>query len=245
MSTSILPKHIAIIMDGNGRWAKKRLLPRVAGHKAGVDTVDRIVEACVEKNIGALTLYAFSNENWLRPAQEVSYLMQLFLTSLEHYAKKIHKKNVQLRIIGDRSRFDEKLRATMGRIEQLTAENTGLKLIIAVNYGGQWDISEAMRQLAREIEAGKLTSQDISPELIKTKLSLADVPDPDLFIRTSGEQRISNFLIWQLSYSELYFTDVFWPDFDIAEFEKALSFYANRERRFGMTSEQIRANNHA
>ena len=245
MTTAILPKHVAIIMDGNGRWAKKRLLPRVAGHKAGVDSVDRIVEACVEKNISVLTLFAFSSENWQRPAQEVTFLMQLFLSSLEHYAKKIHKKNVQLRIVGDRSRFDEKLRATMTRIEQLTGQNTGLKLVIAVNYGGQWDICEAMRQLASEIEQGKLTSRDITPELIESKLALADLPHPDLFIRTSGEQRISNFLIWQLSYSELYFTDVFWPDFSVKEFEKALDFFANRERRFGLTSEQLKVDDHA
>lgn len=245
MSESILPRHIAIIMDGNGRWAKKRLLPRVAGHKAGVDSVRKTIKACVEKKIEVLTLFAFSSENWRRPDAEVSYLMDLFLSALEREVKKLHEQNIQLRIIGDRSRFDEKLRQCMGKAEQLTAQNTGLKLIIAANYGGQWDICAAMRQLAVEIEQGKLTSQQIAPELIQAKLSLADLPDPDLFIRTSGEQRISNFLIWQLSYSELYFTDVHWPDFDADELEKALLFYANRERRFGFTSEQIRANQYA
>lgn len=245
MSSSTLPRHIAIIMDGNGRWAKKRLLPRVAGHKAGVDAVRKTIKACAEKRIEVLTLFAFSSENWRRPEQEVTYLMDLFLNALEREAKKLHEQNIQLRIIGDRSRFDEKLRHYMNSAEQLTAQNTGLKLVIAANYGGQWDISEAMRCLAVEIEQGKLTSQQITPELIQTKLSLADLPDPDLFIRTSGEQRISNFLIWQLSYSELYFTDIHWPDFDADELEKALSFYAARERRFGCTSEQIRANHDA
>ncbi len=239
MSTVVLPKHIAVIMDGNGRWAKKRLLPRIAGHKAGVDAVRELIKACVQKGIAALTLFAFSSENWRRPAQEVNFLMDLFFSSLEKEAKKLQEQNIQLRIIGDRSPFSEKLKKQIERVEQLTEVNTGLKLILAVNYGGQWDISEAMKRLAVDIEQGKLTSQAISPEILATYLSLADLPDPDLFIRTSGERRISNFLIWQLAYAELYFTDVFWPDFDEIEFEKALTFYASRERRFGLTSEQL------
>jgi undecaprenyl diphosphate synthase len=245
MSLATLPRHIAIIMDGNGRWAKQRLLPRVAGHKAGVDTVREITKACAEKKIEVLTLFAFSSENWQRPKQEVNYLMELFLSALEREAKKMHEQNIQLRIIGDRSRFDAKLCSYMDNAEQLTVNNTGLKLVIAANYGGQWDISEAMRQLAVEIEQGRLTSNQIVPELIQSKIALSDLPLPDLFIRTSGEQRISNFLLWQLAYTELYFADVHWPDFTSKELEKALAFYANRERRFGYTSEQIRAGHHA
>jgi undecaprenyl diphosphate synthase len=226
-------------MDGNGRWAKKRFLPRVAGHKAGVDAVRATVKWCAEKKIEVLTLFAFSSENWQRPAQEVSYLMELFIAALESEAKKLHKQNIQLRIIGDRSRFAEKLQQQMQSAEALTASNTGLKLVIAANYGGQWDITEACRQLARDIEQGKLTSQAISAELIETKLTTANLPHPDLFIRTSGEQRISNFMMWQLAYAELYFTDVSWPDFNAQELEKALAFFRTRERRFGRTSEQL------
>jgi undecaprenyl diphosphate synthase len=245
MSSTTLPRHIAIIMDGNGRWAKRRLLPRIAGHKSGVDVVRQIVKACVERKIEVLTLFAFSSENWRRPESEVSYLMELFISALEREAKKLHEQNIQLRIIGDRSRFDEKLQRAMRNAEQLTNNNTGLKLVVAANYGGQWDISAAMRQLAAEIEQGHLTSKDITPELIESKISLADLPAPDLLIRTGGEQRISNFLLWQLAYTELYFAEVYWPDFTAEELDKALEFYTNRERRFGCTSEQLRANNHA
>lgn len=241
----MLPRHIAIIMDGNGRWAERRHLPRVAGHKAGVDAVRESVKWCIEKKIEVLTLFAFSSENWRRPAQEVSYLMELFIVALENEAKKLHKQNVQLRIIGDRTRFAEKLQQQMIFAENLTAANTGLKLVIAANYGGQWDITEAVRRLAIEIEQGRISSHDISSALIQSKLSLADLPDPDLFIRTSGEQRISNFMIWQSAYAELYFTDVLWPDFKAQELEKALAFFISRERRFGCTSEQLKAIDHA
>jgi undecaprenyl diphosphate synthase len=239
-----LPRHIAIIMDGNGRWAKQRHLPRIAGHKAGVDAVRATVKWCAEKKIEVLSLFAFSSENWRRPIDEVSHLMDLFMMALQREAKKLHKQNIQLRIIGDRSRFSEKLRAQMREVEALTADNTGLKLLIAANYGGQWDITEAMRQLAVDVAAGTLKSADISAELIHSKLSTAGLPDPDLFIRTSGEQRISNFLMWQLSYAELYFTDVLWPDFNADELEKALAYFTGRERRFGHISEQLRANQH-
>lgn len=245
MNNPILPKHIAIIMDGNGRWAKQRLLPRIAGHKAGVESVREIVKKCIEKKIEVLSLFAFSSENWQRPAQEVNYLMSLFFTALEHEAKKLHKQNVQLRIVGDRERFETKLREQIQKAEQLTANNTGLKLVIAANYGGRWDVMNALKKIALEIEQGILTHQQISSELIQSKLELADLPEPDLFIRTSGEQRISNFMLWQLAYTELYFTDVLWPDFNAAELEKAIAFFENRERRFGCTSEQIRAENHA
>lgn len=240
MNTQKLPQHIAIIMDGNGRWAKKRLMPRAAGHKAGVETVRRVVECCVQKGIQVLSLFAFSSENWRRPEQEVSYLMSLFLTSLQREVKKLHKQNIQVRFIGDRSRFNEKLLEQMQKSEELTANNTGLKMLIATNYGGQWDITDACRKIAVEIEQGEITSQDVTPALIQSKLSFADLPDPDLFIRTSGEYRISNFMLWQLAYAELYFTDVLWPDFNAEEFEKALNYFAARERRFGFTGEQIK-----
>ncbi|MDR3477801.1 MAG: isoprenyl transferase [Gammaproteobacteria bacterium] len=245
MSTSTLPRHIAIVMDGNGRWAKHRHLPRIAGHKAGVKAVRETVKFCVEHHIEVLTLFAFSSENWRRPAVEVNHLMELFIMALEREATKLHKQNIQLRIIGDRARFDEKLQKQMANAENLTANNTGLKLLIAANYGGQWDITEACRRLAIDVQQGKLAPEDISAELIEANLVTADLPLPDLFIRTSGEQRISNFLIWQLSYAELYFTDAHWPDFDASELKKAVAFFANRERRFGHISEQLRAENHA
>jgi undecaprenyl diphosphate synthase len=235
----VLPQHIAVIMDGNGRWAKQRHLPRVAGHKAGVKIVREIVKSCVDKEIKVLSLFAFSSENWRRPQQEVNYLMEIFLAALEREAKKLHKQNIQLRIIGDRSPFNAKLQQQMQQAEELTAGNTGMILVIAANYGGQWDIVEAMQKIAIEIEQGRLTSSAISPSLIQATLATQDLPPPDLFIRTSGEQRISNFMIWQLAYTELYFTDVLWPDFNGEELDKALAFYASRERRFGCTSEQV------
>lgn len=244
MSASIIPRHIAIIMDGNGRWAKKRLLPRAAGHKAGVDAVRQVVKACVEKKIEVVTLFAFSSENWRRPKQEVNYLMDLFISALEREAKKLHEQNIKLCFIGDRSRFDEKLCRYMSEAENLTVNNTGLVLVIAANYGGQWDLCEAMRKLAVDIEQGRLTSQQLSIELIENTLATANLPLPDLFIRTSGEQRLSNFLLWQLAYSELYFSDVLWPDFNAEELYKALDYYANRERRFGYTSDQLKVDNH-
>lgn len=240
LQNSTVPRHIAIIMDGNGRWAKSRFLPRVAGHKVGVDVVRQIVKSCVKHKIEVLSLFAFSSENWRRPPQEVSYLMKLFIKSLDKESKKLHKQNIQLRVIGDRSHFDEKLQRTMTNVETLTQHNTGLKLIIAANYGGQWDICKAMLEIATQIQQQNLQLSDISPELIHAKLTTADLPDPDLLIRTSGEQRISNFMLWQLAYSEIYFTDTLWPDFNEEEFEKALTFYSNRERRFGFISEQIK-----
>jgi len=241
MNTNTLPRHVAIIMDGNGRWAKQRLLPRVAGHKAGIESVREAVKGCAKRGIEVLSLFAFSSENWRRPQQEVSYLMSLFLMALEREVKNLHKQNIQLRIIGDRSHFESKLQQQMLKAEELTANNTGLKLIIAANYGGRWDILEACRQIAVDIEQGKLTSQSVSAELIQSKLSFADLPEPDLFIRTSGEHRISNFMLWQLAYTELYFTNVLWPDFNDEVLEKALEYFATRERRFGYISEQLKA----
>jgi undecaprenyl diphosphate synthase len=240
-----LPRHIAIIMDGNGRWAKQRLLPRVAGHKAGVEVVRQIVKRCIEKKIEVLTLFAFSSENWQRPEQEVSYLMNLFLTALEREAKKLHEQNIQLRIIGDRSRFEPTLSRVMAEAEALTQHNTGLVLVIAANYGGQWDITEACRNIAKKVEHGQMKAETLSSQDIQAHLSLADLPPPDFFIRTSGEKRISNFMLWQLAYAELYFTEVLWPDFTIEELDKALLFFSGRERRFGLTSEQLSAFSHA
>lgn len=229
-----IPRHIAIVMDGNGRWAKKRGLPRIAGHKVGVDSVREIVKACVEKKIEVLTLFAFSTENWQRPQEEVGYLMeQLFVLALEDEIKELHKSNVQFRIIGETKRLTEKLQQKIRAAEKLTASNSGLKLVIALSYSGRWDIVEATRKLGIEIEAGKLTAQDITLEKLHARTCLHDLPEPDLFIRTSGEQRISNFMLWQLAYTELYFTDVLWPDFLEAEFTAALVAYDQRSRRFG------------
>ena len=229
-----LPRHIAIIMDGNGRWAKKRGLPRVAGHKVGVESVRAIVKASLEKKIDVLSLFAFSTENWQRPQEEVGYLMeQLFALALESEIEELHKSNVQFRAIGETKRLTEKLQQKVLAAEKLTAGNSGLKLVIALSYSGQWDITEAAQKLGLEIEAGKLAAQDITIEKFHAKTCLHDLPEPDLFIRTSGEQRISNFMLWQLAYTELYFTDVLWPDFREAEFTEALVAYDQRIRRFG------------
>lgn len=244
-ATHKLPRHVAIIMDGNGRWAQQRHLPRVSGHKAGAESVREVVKTCIKNQIEVLTLFAFSSENWRRPSMEVNYLMQLFITLLHHEAKKLHEQNIQLKIIGDRTRLDKKLQKKITEVEKLTGSNTGLKLNLAVNYGGQWDITQAVKAIAEDIETGKLASSDITAQILQEKLCLADLPEPDLFIRTSGEQRISNFMLWQFAYTELYFTEVLWPDFNAVEFEKALELFANRERRFGFTSEQLKDNQHA
>jgi undecaprenyl diphosphate synthase len=239
--TNKLPQHIAIVMDGNGRWAKKRHLPRVAGHRKGKEAVQRVVKACAEKGIRALTLFAFSSENWRRPEAEVKALLELFLTALAQEAKKLHEQNIRLRIIGDTAKFDERLLEQMYKAQTFTANNTGLTLVIAVDYGGRWDIVQATRQIAEQ----GLSPSAITEEIFASYLSCADLPDPDLFIRTSGEQRISNFLIWQLAYTELFFTDLLWPDFDNAALEDALAFYATRQRRLGATAEQLEEPPHA
>lgn len=245
MNESTLPRHIAIIMDGNGRWAKKRHLPRIAGHKAGLEAAREVVEYCAKKKIEVLTLFVFSSENWRRPLEEVNYLMQLFLTMLQRDAKKLHEQNVQLRVMGDHSRFDEKLQHHIAEVEKLTENNTGLKLILAANYGGQWEIAQAAKKIAAQVEKGMLKSEDVTIDSITSNLLYTDLPDPDLFIRTSGEMRISNFLLWQLAYTELYFTEVLWPDFGAAEMDKAVEFFTKRERRFGHTSEQLKEGKHA
>ncbi len=239
MTQSRLPRHIAIIMDGNGRWAKKRLLPRHFGHKAGLETVRRVVKFCAEKQIEALTLFAFSSENWRRPEQEVSLLMQLFISALNREVNKLHKNNVKLHIIGALHVFPEKLQQLIANAEIITQNNTGLNLVIAANYGGHWDIVEATKKLAQQIEQGTLRSEEITEELLSQQICLAHLPNPDLFIRTGGEKRVSNFLLWQLAYTEMYFTDTLWPDFDQATFTQALESFATRQRRFGRTGEQV------
>lgn len=226
-------------MDGNGRWAKQRHLPRTAGHHAGVGAVRKTVEYCSRKNIAALTLFAFSSENWRRPEQEVSVLMSLFLSTLEKETQKLHQNNVRLRIIGDRSAFSLELQDRMAAAEQVTAGNSGLNLCIAANYGGRWDIAQAARQLARQVANGDISPDDISEDSLDRNMALAGLPEPDLFIRTGGEQRISNFLLWQLAYAELYFSPTLWPDFDEQALDLALQDYAGRQRRFGYTGEQV------
>ncbi len=233
------PRHVAIIMDGNGRWARRRRLPRFSGHKAGVETVKGVVRACGEKGIEVLTLFAFSSENWRRPREEVGLLMGLFTTALEQQVRKLHEHNIRLRIIGDRSAFSRTLQERIEAAESLTQTNTGLTLVIAANYGGRWDMTEAAHTIASRVQAGELTPDQVSPELVQSLLSLRDLPEPDLFIRTGGEKRVSNFLLWQLAYTELYFTDTLWPDFDRQAFEGALTSFASRQRRFGRTGDQL------
>lgn len=237
--TPALPRHVAIIMDGNGRWAKKRFLPRIAGHRAGVEAVRRVVQACSVKGIEALTLFAFSTENWRRPEQEVSLLMELFFTALRRETRRLHDNGVRLRVIGDRRPFSAALQEEILTAEALTEHNRGLTLLVAANYGGRWEITEAARCLAQRVERGELASADITPELLSSEMALHDLPEPDLFIRTGGEERISNFLLWHLAYTEFYFTDTLWPDFDEAKFGEALRSFAERERRFGRTGEQV------
>ncbi len=234
-----LPKHVFIIMDGNGRWAKKRGLPRIAGHRAGVGALQEIVNLSAKAGIEVLTVYAFSSENWKRPRTEISMLMELFASSLRQRFKGLHDNNVRLRFMGDLSLFPEKLRTSMKDAENLTTNNTGLKLVVAVNYGGRWDITNAFIQLCNKIKDKEVRIEDINEALIGEYVCLSDLPEPALFIRTGGEMRISNYLLWQLAYTELYFDDCLWPDFGAANLEKAFEWYAGRERRFGRTSEQI------
>lgn len=240
-----VPRHVAIIMDGNGRWAKKRLMPRIAGHRAGVDSVRAIVQRCGEVGVNALTLFAFSSENWRRPESEVGLLMELFLVALQRETKKLDQNNVRLRVIGDRSRFSEKLQQEIIRAELLTVGNDGLVLSVAANYGGRWDIAQAARLVAEKVKAGAIDPCAVDEMLLGEHMALAELPEPDLFIRTGGEQRISNFLLWQLAYSELYFTDTLWPDFKQVEFDLALQSFTGRQRRFGRTGDQVEQNRRA
>jgi undecaprenyl diphosphate synthase len=233
------PRHIAIIMDGNGRWANRRRLPRFAGHRAGVEAVKDVLRACVERGVQALTLFAFSSENWRRPREEVGLLMGLFMSALEQQVRRLHENNVRLRVIGNRGAFSTVLQERIEEAERLTGANTGLDLVIAANYGGRWDIIQAARALAASVQAGELRADEVDEELLQRHLCLSDLPEPDLFIRTGGEKRVSNFLLWQLAYTELYFTDTLWPDFDRTAFDGALASYATRQRRFGRTGDQI------
>jgi undecaprenyl diphosphate synthase len=235
------PQHVAIIMDGNGRWARSRGLPRLAGHRASVRVVRRVVEECAQRRIRYLTLFAFSSENWLRPPDEVGMLMKLFLDSLVREIANLHENRVRVRFIGDRDALGSELARSMADAESLTAANPGLGLSVAVAYGGRWDIAHACRSLAVDAAAGTLAPADITETQLAARLALAGLPDPDLLIRTGGERRVSNFLLWNLAYAELYFTDVLWPEFSSADLEAALEFFAQRERRFGKTSAQIAA----
>ncbi|MFK5984161.1 MAG: isoprenyl transferase [Pseudomonadota bacterium] len=232
-------QHIAIIMDGNGRWAKKRFFPRFAGHKAGLTTVKNIVKYCVKTKLDYLTLFAFSSENWRRPEKEVSLLMELFATALDSEVKKLDKNNIKLNIIGDLSQFSTKLQTKIQKALDITAENTGLVLTIAANYGGRWDITQAVKNIAEQVKSERITIDEIDEALIESCLLTRNLPEPDLFIRTGGEQRISNFLLWHLAYSEFFFTETLWPDFDNELFSKAISSYNSRQRRFGRTGDQV------
>jgi len=241
------PQHVAIIMDGNGRWARSRGMPRVAGHRASVKVVRKIVEECAERGVHYLTLFAFSSENWSRPADEVGVLMGLFLDALVREVADLHRNQVRLRFIGDRESLGQELKQRIQDAETLTASNTGLGLMVAVAYGGRWDIAQGCRSLAADVQAGKIDVAEISEEQIAARLALAGIPDPDLLIRTGGEQRISNFLLWNLAYTELYFSEALWPEFSPAHLKAAFEHFAQRERRFGKTSAQVatKADSHA
>ena len=233
------PQHVAIIMDGNGRWARSRGLPRPAGHRASIKVVRRVVEECAARKVGYLTLFAFSSENWRRPPDEVGMLMTLFLDALVREVANLHRNQVHLNFIGDRNLLGAELKQRMQGAESLTEANTGLKLLVAVAYGGRWDIAQACRSLARDAAAGALAAEEIGEAHIAARLALGGIPDPDLLIRTGGERRISNFLLWNLAYAEMYFTDVLWPEFTQADLDAAFAFFAERERRFGRTSAQV------
>jgi undecaprenyl diphosphate synthase len=226
-------------MDGNGRWAKKRFMPRFAGHQAGVEAVRDIVKACVERKIEVLTLFAFSSENWRRPDEEVSLLMKLFMSALDREVKRLHKNGVRLRVVGDIAAFPAKLQQQIKVSEELTRDNKLLQLNIAANYGGRWDIVQACKKLARAAVDGEITVEQIDEQLLERQLSLAGLPEPDLFIRTGGEERISNFLLWQLAYSEFFFTATLWPDFSVGLFDEAIESFKKRQRRFGRTGDQV------
>ena len=234
MDTETLPGHVAIIMDGNGRWARQRHMPRIAGHKVGLDVVRNTVRRCIERNIKILTVFAFSSENWKRSPEEVTYLMNLFRSSLSREVDALHKQNIKLSIVGDRSRFDSRFCDRIHAAETLTKNNTALHLVIAFNYGGRWDIAQAVARLVQDVgsDASSIALSELYTQLQK-RLCLSDLPEPDLLIRTGGEKRISNFFLWQLAYTELYFTDIFWPDFTVDDLDHALMFFAGRERRFG------------
>ncbi len=232
-----VPRHIAIIMDGNGRWARKRLMPRVAGHAKGVDSLREVIRSCLDRGVEYLTVFAFSSENWRRPKDEVSFLMQLFVKSLKAEIERIHRNEIRLRVVGDLTPFDDALVALIRDGEALTADNGKMSLTICANYGGRWDIMQAVEKMIAA--SGESGGRPYSEEDLAPHLALSFSPEPDLFIRTGGEQRISNFMLWQLAYSELYFTDKLWPEFGEAALDEAIASYQGRERRFGRTSEQV------
>ena len=234
-----IPRHLAVIMDGNGRWAERRRRPRVIGHRAGARAVNLCIDYCLQRGIGALTLFAFSSENWGRPEDEVGALMKLFLNALEREVDELHRRGVRLRFIGDRDRFQPEILARMRDAEHRTAGNRTLHLVIAASYGGRQDVAQAARALAEEVAAGRLRPDEIDEAAVAARMALADLPPPDLFIRTGGDHRISNFLLWQLAYTELWFTETLWPDLDAATLDLALDDFAGRERRFGLTSAQV------
>jgi undecaprenyl diphosphate synthase len=235
----VVPEHVAIIMDGNGRWAHKRHLPRTAGHRAGVKSVRAVVEESVKLGVGVLTLFAFSSENWRRPAAEVNVLMDLFISALRGEVKRLNENGVQLRVIGERRAFPERLQHGIAAAEEATRGNDALVLQVAANYGGRWDIAEAARRLAGEVAAGRLDPARVDEATLAAHLASTGLPDPDLFIRTGGEQRLSNFLLWQAAYAELYFSDLMWPDFGAAAYQQAIWEFSRRQRRFGLTGEQV------
>jgi undecaprenyl diphosphate synthase len=237
--SSPVPQHIAIIMDGNGRWAKQRRQPRFMGHRAGVKSVENVVKHCIDRNVSVLSLFAFSSENWKRPTKEVSLLMELFSLALKQQVKRLHSNNIRLRIIGDTSKFSDSLQKQIRQSEQLTENNTGLQINIAANYGGRWDITQSVQTLADKVKSGDLKPEDITEQTISDGLTTSSLTEPDLFIRTGGEQRVSNFLLWQLAYTEFYFTDTLWPDFGNEDLDAAIASFGQRERRYGKTSEQI------
>ena len=235
----LIPRHVAVVMDGNGRWAKKRFLPRTAGHRAGVSATRSIVENCAKRGVEALTVFAFSSENWNRPKKEVDALMAIFISTLKGEMEKLNKQNVRVKFIGNRTEFIEELQAVINQTEELTADNTGLALTIAANYGGRWDITQACKRVAERVSSGELSLEDIDESVMSEEVCLSALPAVDLFIRTGGESRISNFLMWQLAYAELYFTETLWPDFNAAVLDEAIDWYGSRQRRFGKTSAQI------
>lgn len=241
LSSDVLPQHIAIIMDGNGRWAKAQGKPRVFGHKNGVAAVRRTISTAAKLGIKAVTLFAFSSENWRRPEAEVGVLMELFITVLSTEVSKLHKNNLRLRVIGDKTRFSSRLQTKIAQAEELTSSNSGMVVNIAANYGGKWDITEAMRSIALKVVSGELSPDQIDETLITQSLTMSDIPEVDLLIRTSGECRISNFMLWQLAYAEMYFTPIYWPEFGEESLIEAVTWFVNRERRFGCTGEQVKA----
>ena len=241
LSPESLPKHIAIIMDGNGRWAKAQGKPRVFGHKNGVAAVRKTISTSAKLGIKAITLFAFSSENWRRPEEEVGVLMELFITVLSTEIKKLHKNNLRLRVIGDISRFNERLQKKIAQAEAMTADNSGMVVNIAANYGGKWDIVEATKEIAIKVANGEIHAGDVNEDMMTQHLTMSDLPEVDLLIRTSGECRISNFMLWQMAYAEMYFTPIYWPEFDENSLIEAVTWFVNRERRFGCTGEQIKA----